>query len=211
MKCSRCGAFVPDGKTKCPYCGSVLKSKEENLRNSTTINFQDDENYSADVYKKNINGCLFIKCQSGLGSGCLVNLDGYCLTNKHVVDNCKTVKVLVADEIVDADVVAIANGEDLALIKLRRVPFKATALSLGDSDRLKIGEQICVIGNSMGKGLCITRGIVSDKRKDELGKERIMTDAATNPGNSGGPYFDKNGYAVAIHVAGDSRYYEPCG
>ena len=206
MKCPICRAFVIDGKSKCQYCGTALKSKEETFVKPTANSSNEEENYTADVYEKNINGCLFISTQFGLGSGLLINLDGYGLTNHHVVGRSKTVKVSVAGDTVDADVVAISKTEDLALIRLKRVPYKATALSFGDSDKLKIGEQICVIGNSIGKGLCITRGIVSDKRKDEMGHERIMTDAATNPGNSGGPYLDKNGQVVAIHVAGDGEF-----
>lgn len=212
MKCLRCGAEVSDSKNKCPYCGSMFDIKKEMPTVAINPSYE-EENYTADVYEKNINGCLFISTCSGLGSGLLVNLDGYGITNHHVVGNNKTVKVSIVDEIVDADVIAVADsanygglGEDLAIIKLRRVPFKAIALKLGDSDRLKIGESVCVIGNSEGKGLCITRGIVSDKRQDELGKERIMTDAATNPGNSGGPYFDKDGKVVAVHVSGDGEF-----
>ncbi len=149
----------------------------------------------------------------GSASGYLITVDGYAITNSHAValDNgksCGQCTVKVAGETVSAKVVAMGTedsdmhcaNDDLALIKLSRVPFGATPLRFGDYDKVRTGEQIYVIGNSLGAGTCITSGIISDKDR----QSQLMYDCATNPGNSGGPVFNAEGLVIGTHVAGTS-------
>ena len=93
------------------------------------------------------------------------------------------------------------DGLDVAVVKLSKMPRKATCVKVGSSAKIKHGENIYYIGNSLGEGLCITRGIISDPKRETGHGERIMTDAATNPGNSGGPLFNEAGEVIGIHVS----------
>ncbi|MBR2302974.1 MAG: trypsin-like peptidase domain-containing protein [Clostridia bacterium] len=159
----------------------------------------------ANIFDGAINGILEIETESGQGSGFLLDDMGYALTNAHVVTDDgvpnKEILVRIAGEEITAKIVKIgdvsADIDDLALIKLSRVPKNSISLVLGNYDDVKTGEEIFVIGNSKGEGTCITKGIVSDRNR----KGRIMTDAAVNPGNSGGPVFNQRGFVVGIIVS----------
>ena len=211
MKCKQCGGPCRDlgnGKIECEYCGSVFSN--EDLA-STSIKTVKQVNSGTDVFDKNINGVLEIRC-SGLksrwsGSGYIISKSGYAITNAHVAaedsgEPCKDIIVSVSGQSVPATVVALADdkagsgrGIDLAIIKLSSMPRLAAALSFASSDA-KNGETVFAIGNSLGEGTCITRGIVSDKLRDVNGKKFIMTDCAVNGGNSGGPLFNAQGLVI---------------
>ena len=149
------------------------------------------------------------------GSGYLITDDGYGITNAHVVSDgktyeiCKNVQVKLAGETVNAIVVAVGDkqagsgkGVDLALIKLSRVPSKARCVQFENSGNVRNGETVYVIGNSLGYGNCITRGIVSDRARNVNGKILLMTDCAVNGGNSGGPMFNESGKVIGTIVSG---------
>ncbi len=93
------------------------------------------------------------------------------------------------------------SGVDLALLELEHVPFNAKVIQLANFENVKIGENVYVIGNSMGYGTCITGGIVSDKKRNVNGKMLMMTDCAINGGNSGGPIFNESGVAIGVIVS----------
>ena len=161
-----------------------------------------DRNNGTNVFNKAVNGVLEIETETASGSGFLIDRYGYALTNAHVVTEngipSKELFVKVADEEISASIVVLGNDsigvEDLALIRLSRVPTQATPLILGDFNTVKTGEEIYIIGNSKGEGTCITRGIVSDRLRDGM----MMTDASTNFGNSGGPVLNENGFVIGI-------------
>ncbi len=147
----------------------------------------------------------------GLGSGFVINKDGWILTNNHVVENATRIKVTLSnDHSYEAKVVGTDPRTDVALIKI--VPKEPlTVAPLGDSDRLDIGEWVMAIGNPFGLSHTVTAGIVSAKgRKDvapdgrQLYANFIQTDASINPGNSGGPLFNIRGEVVGINAAVNS-------
>lgn len=136
-----------------------------------------------------------------LGSGTVLSKDGYIVTNQHVVNNADKIIVKLSDKReYPAKLIGSDNSTDLALIKINAndLPY----VTLGDSDKLKVGEWVVAIGSPFGFEHSATAGIVSGKARS-IGKERfvpfIQTDAAINPGNSGGPLFDMNGNVVGIN------------
>jgi serine protease Do len=151
----------------------------------------------------------------GVGSGIIISADGQVVTNAHVVGSARSMRVrLATGERLDADLVGTAPGKDLALIKLDTTT-KLTAAVLGDSDKLRVGDDVVAIGNALGLSgdPTVTRGVVSAKNRtiEEDGGAIIdgalQTDAAINPGNSGGPLFNAAGQVVGINTAirGDSQ------
>ncbi|NOZ25336.1 MAG: DegQ family serine endoprotease [Nitrospirae bacterium] len=142
--------------------------------------------------------------RQSLGSGFIIDENGYILTNNHVIDKAEDIRVRLWDETeYKATVVGRDQKTDIALIKVeadRPLPVAP----LGDSDALEVGDWIIAIGNPFGLGHTVTAGIVSAKGR-VLGSgpydDFIQTDAAINPGNSGGPLFNLNGEVVGISTA----------
>ena len=142
--------------------------------------------------------------QQGLGSGFVVDPNGYILTNNHVVEGADEVKVELADDReFEAKVVGTDPPTDLALLKIEADELQA--LELGDSDALEVGDWVLAIGNPFGLPQTVSSGIVSAKGRANVGivdyENFIQTDAAVNPGNSGGPLVDLEGRVVGINTA----------
>jgi serine protease Do len=142
--------------------------------------------------------------QKALGSGFVVDGAGHVITNAHVVEEADSVRVKLADgREFDAKVKGRDARLDLAVLELvgaRDLP----AVSLGSSERLRVGEYVVAIGNPFGLGNTVTMGIVSAKSRSigaGLYDDFIQTDASINPGNSGGPLFDLRGQVVGINTA----------
>ncbi|MEE9613964.1 MAG: DegQ family serine endoprotease [Thermodesulfobacteriota bacterium] len=144
--------------------------------------------------------------RQSLGSGFIINEEGYILTNNHTIENATEIivtltgkkkkeykaEVIGKDEKIDIALIKVDAGEDLPVV------------ALGDSDRLEVGAWVVAIGNPFGLGGTVTAGIVSQKGRiigagpyDDF----IQTDASINPGNSGGPLFDLKGEVVGINTA----------
>lgn len=151
------------------------------------------------------------KKQVGSGSGLFVSSDGLIVTNKHVVSDLQAeYTVLVGEKNYPAVVLARDPSNDIALLKIEGSEF--TALPLGDSETLKVGETVLAVGNPLGEfANSVSRGIISGLRRTlTAGTGRgdseqllgiIQTDAAINPGNSGGPLLNISGEVVGINVA----------
>lgn len=142
-----------------------------------------------------------------LGSGFLVHSDGYILTSDHVVAEAESIKVLLKDvkEPVEARVVARDPSREVALLKVASTKPLPT-LSLGDSDKVGIGEMVMAVGNPLGLSHTVTAGIISAKgrvidEKAQRSYELLQTDASINPGNSGGPLVDMRGGVIGINTA----------
>jgi len=138
-----------------------------------------------------------------MGSGFIISADGYILTNNHMVENAKKVKVELADgPKYDAEIIGTDPESDIALIKIeaQNLPY----LELADSDELEVGEWVLAIGNPLSLSHTVTAGIVSAKGRS-VGlanfESFIQTDAAINRGNSGGPLLNLDGQAVGINTA----------
>ena len=140
-----------------------------------------------------------------LGSGFIVNADGYVLTNNHVVQNATDIKVRLADaREFDAKVVGRDPSTDVALLKLEKASGLPT-VALGDSDQLEQGDFVMALGSPFGFRESVTFGVVSAKdRTLNSGNpfdDFIQTDAAINQGNSGGPLFNLKGEVIGINTA----------
>jgi serine protease Do len=143
----------------------------------------------------------------GVGSGVIIDERCHVLTNNHVVEGARSLKITLTDgRVFNGIVKGTDEATDLAVVKLdstETLPFA----TLGNSDNLKIGQIVIAIGNPFGLtgGPTVTAGIISSlNRKIQFDKgvlELIQTDAAINPGNSGGPLLDTNGKVIAINTA----------
>ena len=147
--------------------------------------------------------------QTGLGSGVIISEDGYIVTNNHVIDNADKLEVLLNDNSTyEARIVGTDEASDLALIKIDAKGL--SPITFGDSDAVKIGEWVLAVGNPFGFNSTVTAGIVSAKARS-LGTNNkggnmsiesfIQTDAALNPGNSGGALVNLNGELIGINSA----------
>ena len=140
-----------------------------------------------------------------VGSGVLLHADGFVATAAHVVEMASSIEVSFVDgSRMAAEVVTLSRSEDLALLKIPRVPEGAYIAALADSDRLRVGQRVYCIGAPLGLRHTLTTGIVSAMRTDHgdemslLPRTVVQTDAAINQGNSGGALFDEQGRVVGI-------------
>jgi serine protease Do len=142
--------------------------------------------------------------QNSLGSGFIIDGDGYIVTNNHVVDGANEIKVKLADgREFDASIVGRDPKTDLALIRIKGAS-NLTPITMGNSDELKVGGWVVAIGSPFGLEQTVTAGIVSAKGRI-IGSgpydNFIQTDASINPGNSGGPLINMKGEVIGINTA----------
>ncbi|MBI1955616.1 MAG: Do family serine endopeptidase [Acidobacteria bacterium] len=142
--------------------------------------------------------------QRSLGSGMIVDKNGYILTNEHVVSRADKIKVKLLDDpkLYDAKVVGTDRDTDLAIIKIE-ADHPLPAVKIGNSNGLNVGDWVLAVGSPFGLDESITAGIISAKGRD-LGSQFqrfIQTDAAINPGNSGGPLVNMAGEVIGINTA----------
>ncbi|MBW1763566.1 MAG: DegQ family serine endoprotease [Deltaproteobacteria bacterium] len=143
--------------------------------------------------------------RTSLGTGFIIDKEGYILTNNHVVERADEIKVTLSDKReYDAEITGRDPKTDLALIKIKPDDDELISLALGDSGQLDVGDWVIAIGNPYGLGNTVTAGIVSAKYR-QIGassyENYIQTDASINPGNSGGPLLDTEGKVVGINTA----------
>jgi serine protease Do len=142
--------------------------------------------------------------QEAAGSGVIMTPDGYILTNSHVVDGATKVHVTLADKReFDAKVIGTDTKSDIAVIKVAATGLPA--VTIGDSSKVEVGDLALAIGNPFDLGQTVTMGIVSALGRTGLGIEDyenfIQTDAAVNPGNSGGALVNSHGELIGINTA----------
>ncbi|MGD9413991.1 MAG: DegQ family serine endoprotease [Desulfobacterales bacterium] len=142
--------------------------------------------------------------QPSLGSGFIIDGNGYVVTNNHVIEDADQIKVKLKDEReFDATIVGRDPNTDIALLKIESDQKFAT-VKLGDSDALQVGQWVVAIGSPFGLEQTVTAGIVSAKGR-VIGSgpydDFIQTDASINPGNSGGPLLNMQGEVVGINTA----------
>lgn len=148
---------------------------------------------------------------SGAGSGVIMSDDGYIVTNNHVIDNASSISVTLNDNrTFEAELVGQDPSTDLALLKIEGEQFPK--IDFGNSDQVKVGEWVLAVGNPFNLESTVTAGIVSAKGRDinilangpdgmNAVESFIQTDAAVNPGNSGGALVNTNGELVGINAA----------
>lgn len=142
--------------------------------------------------------------QKSLGSGFILDNDGYIVTNNHVIDGADQIQVKLKNgKEYPAEIIGKDTSTDIALIRIK-ADHELPSLKLGDSGKLEIGQWVLAIGNPFGLEHTVTAGIVSAKGR-VIGAgpydDFIQTDASINPGNSGGPLLNLNGEVVGINTA----------
>jgi len=144
------------------------------------------------------------RMQKTLGSGVIVNDSGLILTNNHVINGADRIAVLLYDgRVTSAELIGIDKANDLAVLKIQL--DNISAIKLGNSDDIRVGDVVLAIGNPFGVGQSVSQGIVSATGRWNLGinsaENFIQTDAAINPGNSGGALIDAYGNLIGINTA----------
>ncbi len=147
------------------------------------------------------------RTNNSLGSGVIISSDGYIITNNHVVEDARDIRVTLAGEReYEAEVIGTDPRSDVALIKVAAKDLPAIVVA--DSDELRVGDQVMAIGNPFGVGQTVTKGIVSALGRS-IGlidyEDLIQTDASINPGNSGGALVNMRGELVGMNSAILSR------
>jgi serine protease Do len=143
--------------------------------------------------------------ERGQGSGFIISKDGYILTNNHVVGNVDKITVILKDgrTFNDAKVIGADPDSEVALIKIEGDNFPV--LPMGDSSKVEVADWVLAIGNPFGLSETVTVGVVSAVGRSNVNiaayEDFIQTDAAVNPGNSGGPLIDLDGHVIGINTA----------
>lgn len=172
----------------------------------SVVSIQGEKQY--EVGARNVRGVAQYDVFNGMGTGVVVDERGYILTNYHVVKGLLKLEIITADGERYRDVELIRNDveTDLAILKINpKKPLRK--MIMGRAERLELAEEVFAIGNPYGYHCSITRGIVSSldrplKVNDQLSYERVIqTDAAVNPGNSGGPLINIDGEMVGLNAA----------
>lgn len=206
------GSYAPVVKKVTPAVVKIVTTTKVNETSMQDMPGLDDQfwrRFFGDQFRRGFpNGQPSPQLQHGLGSGVIVTKDGYILTNNHVVDGAKEVKVTLQDgREFTAKVIGRDPKSDVAVVKIEAKDLPTVPLA--DSEKVEIGDVVLAIGNPFGIGQTVTSGIVSAKDRGNMGIEDyedfIQTDAAINPGNSGGALVDINGRLIGINTAILSR------
>lgn len=145
----------------------------------------------------------------GAGSGCVLDKRGYILTNNHVVDDATRVNVTLAnDRVYDAELIGADEEYDMAVLRIKAPEAELHPIRLGRSDNLRVGQKAYALGNPFGLDGTLTTGIVSSTNRSlpsnvggRVMTRMIQTDAAMNPGNSGGPLLNTSAEMIGMCVA----------
>jgi S1-C subfamily serine protease len=151
----------------------------------------------------------------GAGSGFIWNMDGYIVTNAHVMQQSSKALVYLADNSapLEANLVGISKDKDIAVLKVKARANRMKPIMVGSSNDLQVGQKVFAIGNPFGLDQTLTTGVISGLGREiksptgEKIKNVIQTDAAINKGNSGGPLLDSAGRLIGINTA----IYSPSG
>ena len=151
------------------------------------------------MIEKVIRSVVTIRTDVSQGSGFIIDEKGYVVTNAHIMKGAKAASVITYEgEIHGVNMIGEDNTMDLALLKIEG---DFTKLELANSDNVQLGEKVIAIGNPLGLQFTVTEGIVSAVKRRGMNNLNayIQTDAALNPGNSGGPLINKQGQAIGIN------------
>ncbi|MGW0337184.1 S1C family serine protease [Streptomyces sp. NPDC003011] len=202
-------------------------AKDNDTNGSTTVSASDsggsvkrDPGTVAGVAAKALPSTVTIEAESssgegGTGTGFVFDTQGHIVTNNHVVadavDGGKVTATFPTGKKYDAEVVGHAQGYDVAVIKLKNAPSDLKPLTLGNSDKVAVGDSTIAIGAPFGLSNTVTTGIISAKDRPVASSDgsgsnasymsALQTDASINPGNSGGPLLDAQGNVIGINSA----------
>src|SRR5713101_551665 len=193
--------WVKIGRELKPAVVNVSAKRSESAR--PEMRGPSDEETPFDRYFKDYFGSRPKRHERSMGSGFVINPNGYIVTNNHVVDGATQVQVKFSDgRELPAKIVGRDSKTDIALLKVEASGL--TVIPLGDSSASQVGEPVMAIGNPFGLDQTVTTGIVSATGR-AIGSgpydDFIQTDASINPGNSGGPLINARGQAIGINTA----------
>jgi putative serine protease PepD len=200
-------AVVVDGHGNSPTATAAAPADRGTVRPVA----ETSDSTAKDVYNGAKDAVVYISAQTGqgtaTGSGFVISTDGKIITNQHVVDGATSVSVKIGTDGKEqtAQVLGADASKDLALLKVDPGSTKLHALSFGDSSNVQVGDNVYAIGNPYGLDHTLTSGIVSALNRDIQAPSgatipgAIQTDAALNPGNSGGALLDADGKVVGVN------------
>jgi serine protease Do len=199
------GSFSDLVRKVSPSVVNVSVVKTTKITQQFTSPFGDNDPFN-DFFNRFFNGQLPKNYrQRGIGTGFVIDKDGFILTNNHVVEGADDISVTLSSKIkYTAKVIGRDSKTDLALIKIDGAKDISPVI-LGDSDKMEVGDWVVAIGDPFGLDNTVTAGIISAKYRRNLGtssyEDYLQTDAAINPGNSGGPLVNTNGEVIGINSA----------
>ncbi|GAB3165630.1 hypothetical protein GCM10027059_23400 [Myceligenerans halotolerans] len=199
-----------DDDTQSASLADVGRSQQQAVPVSSSGDAPDWQAVSAAVSESVVSIQVATQQGEGEGSGVVIDADGRILTNNHVVSGAEKVQVTLADgRLFDATVVGTDAATDLAVVQLEDAPDDLSPATLGDSDAVSVGDPVMAVGNPLGLENTATTGIVSALNRPVSASSRsggdvvvtnaVQTDAAVNPGNSGGPLFNASGEVIGIN------------
>lgn len=196
-------SFAPVVKKVSPAVVNIFAESEAIVEDSKEGSFLDDPFFQQFVKKRNL---LTLKPQQSLGSGVIVSPDGIIITNYHVIKPGTEIKVVMYDKKeYTAKVLGIDKQTDLAALKIESDRTDFVFLPLDSDKNLEVGDLVLAIGNPFGVGQSVSSGIISAMSRGQLGISRlrsfIQTDAAVNPGNSGGALVTVDGRLIGFNTA----------
>jgi serine protease Do len=159
-------------------------------------------------------GVVLVRRPGALGSGLIINKDGYVITNAHVVEGEQNITITVFHKnekefdkkvFKKVKIISVNPYFDLSLLKIEPEElgdFKLTVIPFADMDKIRVGEPVFAIGNPLGLERSVSEGIVSITNRGHEGNTYIQTTAAINPGNSGGPLFNLKGEMIGVTTWG---------
>jgi len=180
---------------------SVIETQitvEESQEELILLKASAGEDFSG-IIEDAIPDVLTIRTDIGQGTGFIINEEGYIVTNAHVLSGGRKIQAITSEQkLIDAIFIGYDSEFDIALLK---IPGDYEAFELGDSDDIQIGEKVIAIGNPLGLQFSVSEGIVSAIHREGINgiEAYIQTDAALNPGNSGGPLINKQGKVIGIN------------
>ena len=182
------------------FCGGISAIATIPLISPDPVQAQSDEATNIRVYKLASPAVVSIQSQRGSGSGSIIDAKGLILTNAHVVRGATTVNVILSDKRQFRGVViASTRNPDLAVIRLEGVTESLPTIQIATSSDIQVGQRAFAIGNPFGRFAgTLTTGIIS---RIDLERKLLQTDAALNPGNSGGPLLNGRGELVGVNTA----------
>ena len=182
-----------------------IKQTKENLTDIGAIRKEFDllkassgEDFSS-IIDESLKGVVTIKTNVAQGTGFIISSEGYIVTNAHMLSGASEVQITTFDEKkIPAELIGYNAELDIALLK---ISGDYSFLEFDDSNNVRVGEKVIAIGNPLGLQFSVTEGIVSGIHRSGINELEayVQTDAALNPGNSGGPLINKNGKIIGIN------------
>lgn len=218
--CTLCSGFIGSGVTYLALKDNLKETKTINV-NPSKFDTKNEALSATEAYNKVAPAAVVVSTKSvtqgyfmqtqeveGIGSGFIINQEGYILTNYHVVKGAQEISVTLSNDVTTtAQIVNYDENQDVAMIKITDESVKIPAtVELGDSDSLQPGEEVIAIGTPLSTELSstVTKGIISATSRSVavqsgVTMNLIQTDAAINAGNSGGPLVNTKGEVVGIN------------